>query len=63
MESPTPEQVRHERESRGMTLAQAAEVVHVARLTWAQWESGRRPMGPAHWELWSLKMRRRKSAG
>lgn len=42
---PTPDVVRDFRAAAGLTQAQAADLVYVRPLTWAQWE---KPMGDRH---------------
>lgn len=60
MDQPTPDQIRAERQSLGLTQTQAADLVHAHRQSWAKWE---RPAGdPEHramplasWELYLIK--------
>lgn len=52
---PTSEEVVTARTDLGMSMRQAAEIVHTTMKTWQQWEYGTRQMHPAFWELFLLK--------
>src|SRR5690349_13826180 len=52
---PTPEQIRASRQRRGHTIAQAADTIDVARVTWEKWEAGINPMHPAYWLAYHLR--------
>lgn len=54
--SPAPADIRAAREAAALTQEAAAAVVYSQRLAWARWESGDRPMHPAFWELFKLKV-------
>lgn len=55
-EPPTPEQIRAARNALGITQEQAAALVHrKGKMGWYSWESGRRVMCPAIWELFLIK--------
>lgn len=56
---PTPDQIRTWRKAAGLTQSQAAALGGWARITWAQWESGKRRMHPASWELVKSKASKR----
>lgn len=58
--NPSPDEVRAAREAAGLTQTQAAQVVHVTLNGWQRWEAGDRPMHPAFWELFRLKLRAKK---
>lgn len=65
--NPKPQEVRAAREAAGLTVAAAASLIHCSAVTWSQWESGpenerSRRMHPAFWELFAIKVRRRRSA-
>lgn len=56
LQQPTPDQIRAARLAAGHTQAQAAEVIHSARrMTWADYEEGRRVIPLAAWELYLLR--------
>lgn len=55
MNSPSPKDIRNAREAANLTIEAAASVVHASKQAWYQWESGRRDMHPAFWELFLLK--------
>lgn len=58
MTNPTPNQIRAARAESGLTQTEAAELVHAASYrTWQEWESGRRKMPAAKWELFLTKIR------
>lgn len=52
----TPNAIRETRQHAGLTLARASRLLHVHIDTFAKWESGARPMHPAFWELFLLKI-------
>lgn len=59
-ESPLPETIREARLRYGLSIAEAAGLVHAASQSWRQWETpqgkpGHRPMHAAFWELFILK--------
>jgi len=55
MTDPTPDQIRAARLSVGLTQAQAAKLIHASSYrTWQEWESGRRKMPQAKWEMWKM---------
>lgn len=54
--TPTPDEVRALRESAGLTVVQAASLLHTTKRTWENWEAkvgskNHRRMHPAFWEL------------
>lgn len=51
----TPEEIKKARVNAGLTLREAADMVHVNIRTWQKWEAGEREMHPAFWELFTLK--------
>lgn len=53
--SPLPERIRRERERRGLTQKEAADLIFCSLAAWQQWESGVRRMHPAFWALFQLK--------
>lgn len=55
MDSPTAKMIRERRLARELTQIHAATLIHVRSHTWQQWETGRRTMHPAFWELFCLK--------
>lgn len=54
--APTAANIRTVRQAAALTQAQAAVLVHVTLRAWQYWESGTRPIDPAHWELFQLKV-------
>lgn len=58
---PTVKAIREARERSGLTQAVAAQYVHAASYrTWQDWETGRRLMPLAAWELFLAKIGERK---
>lgn len=56
MDTPTPEQISAARSVAGHTAEQAIALLHRGRrMTWMDWEAGRREMPPGLWELYLLK--------
>lgn len=56
MTAPIPEQIRVARDAAGQTQAEAATLIHLERrMTWADYEAGRRQMPAASWELYLLR--------
>lgn len=53
--APTPEKIRAKRIELGLTQAHAARLIHLSVNTWHQYESGKRTMHLAFWELFTLK--------
>ena len=53
--APTPQQIKQARELSGLTLAQAAALVHVEERAWRRWELGERGISGACWELFLIK--------
>lgn len=50
--TPTPTEIRSARETVGLTQDQAAQLVLLGSgARWYEYESGRRPIDPARWEL------------
>ncbi len=60
MKSPTPEQIRKAREKAGLSRQEAAALIHKSVRTWEKWENGERTMDPAFFELWQLKVPKRR---
>lgn len=64
--APTPAQIRQAREKAGLTLGEAAALVHYHGETWRNWErpdgSQARQMPVAAWELFHIKVERMKEA-
>jgi len=53
--TPTPEQIRCQRDLYGFSQKYAAELIHCSLRSWQQWEKGDRKMHPAFWELFKIK--------
>ncbi len=47
------------RAAAGLTQAQAGALIYTPLRTWQDWEAGRRPMHPAFFELFLIKVRDR----
>lgn len=54
---PTAAMVREQRAAYGLTVKQAAALVHVTDNAWTKWEGAARSMDLAHWELFIRKAR------
>ena len=52
---PTPQEIKKARAYAGLTLQQAANLVHVSLNTWQKWEDGRTKMSETAWELFLIK--------
>lgn len=46
---PSKEQIHKLRHFSGPTLEEMADLLHVAKRTYQDWEKGRTPMHPSHW--------------
>ena len=57
--NPSPDEIRTWRKAAGLTQSQAAALGGWARITWAQWEAGKRRMHSAAWELVQSKVPKR----
>lgn len=53
--SPTPQEIREWRLSRGLTQTEAGALVGSGYRTWHQWETGKRKMRPCVFELARIK--------
>ena len=53
--NPLPNEILDARRRLGLTQTQAAAMLHTTCRVWQQWESGKRKMHPAFWELFSVK--------
>lgn len=51
---PTSEQVVEKRLAHGLTTQECADMVLKSLSTWANYESGRRPMDPTVWKLFCI---------
>jgi DNA-binding XRE family transcriptional regulator len=64
--NPKPAEIRRAREDAGLTMEQAAELVHGNVRSWQNWEAeaketeNARRMHPATWELFQVKLAARK---
>lgn len=52
---PTKDQVRSARDAAGLTQAESAQIVYVTSHAWHYWETGKRAMPAAAWELFLIK--------
>jgi DNA-binding transcriptional regulator YiaG len=57
--SPSPQKVKDARKEAGLTQTAAASLIFCNLGTWAKWESGKRKMHPAFWELFFIKTQRK----
>jgi DNA-binding transcriptional regulator YiaG len=53
---PDPDAIRAKRDAAGLTLADAAILVHTNDRLWRYWEAGTHRMPPGLWELFCLKV-------
>ena len=51
----TPEEVKAAREEAGLTQAEAAALVYIAKNTWQKWEYGERRIDEGTFELFMIK--------
>jgi DNA-binding XRE family transcriptional regulator len=51
---PTARQIKATRKLAGLTQSAAGRLVHASLRTWQDWESGKRRMSLAAWELFNL---------
>lgn len=58
--SPSPEDVREARKNTVLTQEQAGALIGATRRAWQEWESGRRNMPGAKWELFQIKVKQAK---
>lgn len=67
MEKPTAEQIYEARAEAGLTMKEAAALIHSTLRTWQDWEGGISNMHAGLWELFLLKThqdkKRRKGGG
>lgn len=56
MNGPEPKAIFHARNSIGLSIEQAANLVYATKRSWEYWESGERSMSPAVWELFLMKI-------
>lgn len=56
--APGSHEVVNLRKSEGLTQAEAAELIYVSKRCWQYWEGGVRPMHPAFWELFKMKVKK-----
>ena len=57
---PTPGEVGAARVATGLSIREAAELIHSKVRTWQDWERGVAKMHPGLWELFQLKTRARR---
>jgi len=60
--NPSPKEIAAAREAAGLTQTEAGELIHASLRTWQQWEAGDRRMHPAFWELFKIKLARRRAS-
>jgi putative transcriptional regulator len=53
---PKPTEIVAPRGAAGLTQIRAAALVYVTLSGWQRWEQGERPMHPALWELFRIKV-------
>lgn len=54
--SPAPTEIRELRKKHGLTQAAAAKLLYSSARAWREWEAGTKPMRPAYWELFTIKV-------
>lgn len=54
-QSPAPDEIREARESAGLSVSAAAQIIYSSRRAWIEWEAGRFPMHRAFFELFQIK--------
>ena len=59
MKLPTPQQVKNARLAAGLTTAQAAQLVYRTLRQWQYYEANK-PIDPAIWELFNIKLQAKK---
>jgi DNA-binding transcriptional regulator YiaG len=59
--TPKPDEIRAAREAAGLSRLDAAALIYRSVRGWEKFESGERPLDPALWELWLLKIQARES--
>ena len=52
---PTPKEIKDLRTDSGLTVAQAANLIHKTACSFQRWERGEGNMPLAYWELFELK--------
>jgi DNA (cytosine-5)-methyltransferase 1 len=57
---PTPDQIKAAREAAGLTQTEAANLAWVKLRTWQDWEYAKTPIPLGLWELFLIKIGRRR---
>lgn len=52
---PTIEEIRDRRKAAGLIQEEAGKLLHTNQKVWSQWETGKRQMHSAFWELFCIK--------
>lgn len=60
IEIPDSEVIKQTRIKAGFSQSQCAELVHVELRSWQRWEAGDRQINGAAWELFLIKIGKRK---
>lgn len=55
---PLPDEIVAARKTRGMTQTEAGKLIDMSLNTWAQWETGKRPMHRAYLALFESEAER-----
>tara|TARA_R100000008_G_C3451179_1_gene99442 strand:- start:120 stop:350 length:231 start_codon:yes stop_codon:yes gene_type:complete len=55
LRAPTPKEIKDLRTKTGLTVAQAANLIHKTARSFQRWERGDGDMPLAYWELFELK--------
>lgn len=58
--TPTKEEIRATRQSAGLSQTAAAVLIHSTLRTWQDWEAGKTAMHAGLWELFLLKVKKRR---
>jgi DNA-binding transcriptional regulator YiaG len=59
--NPSPEEITAARQAAKLTQTEAGQLIYASLRTWQQYEAGDRRMHPAFWELFEIKVARRRS--
>jgi putative transcriptional regulator len=60
--NPSPKEIAAARAAAQLTQTEAGQLIHASLTAWQKWEAGERHMHPAFWELFKIKLTRRRVA-
>jgi putative transcriptional regulator len=58
--NPSPKEIITARQAAQLTQTEAGQLIHASLTAWQKWEAGERHMHPAFWELFKIKLARRR---